>query len=958
MNKSNQFKFKDFLRQFLNNKDNGTDYCNKKSWLYWPPNTFLITSKLLQVTGCYRFVYSSNFLHEKIKFLNKLNAYQKKKNKTNKGNKKNKNAKTLVVFSTWQEGIEKLAEDWIVNISQNIEDPNLFKLKAKFIENIVADILACKDIDLNIIRTVNSEYWLSSNFEKNISKSKKKDRKTGSTKSTNGSSRENIAEEFISKILILHAICDEACTGIGLMGSRNVRSTSFRYLANLLLTAKGSLSTLSKHLGVVLPKLKTPSSGLTLRSISHHLTYHVTEVEVMWRNFPWANIEHNSLNILCICLPEVVKNQHFIASEETFSNTRYFNLENPVDSNNKLKSNIDNAPIDVYKIIARLRIAEEMGVEKVHCLVMPESTLSEIEFRALLIALNHYYCGINFRNSKAKVPIVITGVRREKTVGKKKIYINELRIAIYFSDKWYFMSQRKHHRWKLDSNQLKQYGLASKFSTNRDWFENVDISQRRLSIICASDWLTLCPLICEDLARLEPVSEIIRGVGPSLLLALLADGPQLSNRWSARYASVFADDPGTSVITLTSKGMVEKSLPLKKRFSIHDSEDEKKKLLTCGLWKDYVNGFKTLDIKAKEDPSFIITLGSSLKEEFTADGRSDHGNGSVLELQAIEQLSAKRVKELREITKNELNDELSLIDIPKYEKRNEKTENNNRRKDFWNDYVNKKKILTDKSISMYIQDWTDLREITAAGHAIDTIMDIVERNDGKLDSINLVLKLLVATEDKNVRHLFKEPKNGHNFYFYLSKEIISHFNEPNKNGIAVQDHKHKVNDNKFVNDKIKRWSTYSLKKIKKIFKYSSKKTNKIVDYKLLSNSTVSSDKLLLEHCNLWYNEALKLLKKYNKNSALRKDKIIFHNKRIIKRKKINWKYLTKHNEKRMYKATAIWLLILIYERLNDSRRSKSKGSQIHSYSNAVSHNKNDLKNLFNKVEIKLKEYGY
>ena len=45
-------------------------------------------------------------------------------------------------------------------------------------------------------------------------------------------------------------------------------------------------------------------------------------------------------------------------------------------------------------------------------------------------------------------------------------------------------------------------------------------------------------LICEDLARQEPAAELIRAVGSNLVIALLMDGPQLNNRWPARYAAV------------------------------------------------------------------------------------------------------------------------------------------------------------------------------------------------------------------------------------------------------------------------------------------------------------------------------------------------------------------------------------------------------------------------------------
>jgi hypothetical protein len=67
--------------------------------------------------------------------------------------------------------------------------------------------------------------------------------------------------------------------------------------------------------------------------------------------------------------------------------------------------------------------------------------------------------------------------------------------------------------------------------------------------------------VCEDLAQIDDVAEVIRSVGPTVVFTPLLDGPQLTSRWSARYASVLADDPGSTILTLTSFGMVQRSRP-------------------------------------------------------------------------------------------------------------------------------------------------------------------------------------------------------------------------------------------------------------------------------------------------------------------------------------------------------------------------------------------------------------
>jgi hypothetical protein len=73
--------------------------------------------------------------------------------------------------------------------------------------------------------------------------------------------------------------------------------------------------------------------------------------------------------------------------------------------------------------------------------------------------------------------------------------------------------------------------------------------------------LVLASLVCEDLAHNDDIAQLIRSVGPTIVVNVLLDGPQLNSRWTARYASVLADDPGSAVLTLTSYGMVERSRP-------------------------------------------------------------------------------------------------------------------------------------------------------------------------------------------------------------------------------------------------------------------------------------------------------------------------------------------------------------------------------------------------------------
>ena len=121
--------------------------------------------------------------------------------------------------------------------------------------------------------------------------------------------------------------------------------------------------------------------------------------------------------------------------------------------------------------------------------------------------------------------------------------------------------QSKHHRWKLEENQIKRYKISSKLAPKFDWWEHVNVGGRELNFASFRANSIFATIICEDLARSEPCHEILRSVGPNLLFALLMDGPQIEERWSSRYSSYLSEDPGIGVLTLTSKGLIRLSNP-------------------------------------------------------------------------------------------------------------------------------------------------------------------------------------------------------------------------------------------------------------------------------------------------------------------------------------------------------------------------------------------------------------
>ena len=123
------------------------------------------------------------------------------------------------------------------------------------------------------------------------------------------------------------------------------------------------------------------------------------------------------------------------------------------------------------------------------------------------------------------------------------------------------ISQAKHHRWSLDDGQICQYHLSGVLQPHIRWWEAAEIPRRSVQFVELGDGVTLASLVCEDLAQTDDVADVIRSVGPMIVVTPLLDGPQLGSRWAARYASVLADDPGSAVLTLTSFGMAQRCRP-------------------------------------------------------------------------------------------------------------------------------------------------------------------------------------------------------------------------------------------------------------------------------------------------------------------------------------------------------------------------------------------------------------
>jgi hypothetical protein len=412
--------------------------------------------------------------------------------------------------------------------------------------------------------------------------------------------------EWIRCLLRMITVADQASKGSGLpiqdraisSGQYNIMSHGWKLLAPTRYGSSLCTQRIHPNAVRVLPKMHVPKSGLTLRSFSHHLALcESDEVQPRWFMIPGARGEianRDHINLLLLPWPFTIHPAQFERATRTEQHEAYFDYRLLPSS-------------EIANIVTGLCDEAETVLGSLDGVVMPELALTPSQYEVV-------------RNSVlARKLLFVTGVGGESTkgsIGRNQVYIDvplSKHHAVHFR-------QSKHHRWRLSGEEIAMYGIGGRLDPSRSYWENIDIEDRRLLFLVLRPWLVTSVLICEDLARHDPVGELVRGVGPHLVMALLMDGPQLASRWSSRYAATLADDPGSSVISTSSLGMVGLSRP----------EATTNLSRTVALWKDSREGAKELPVPLDADALAItISLDYSTRE-YTADGRSEESARPVL----------------------------------------------------------------------------------------------------------------------------------------------------------------------------------------------------------------------------------------------------------------------------------------------------------------------------------------
>jgi hypothetical protein len=410
-------------------------------------------------------------------------------------------------------------------------------------------------------------------------------------------------------LLTLHAVSDEACASVaasapGPNGSPSVFETHMQDL----LRRTGTVARIEPALMRVLPKYRTAPGGITARSISRYLTLAGPKVTYgVHSSTARTRDERGSLNVLLLPWPLRIRPADFHPLPESIQPRRvepfgFFRFQ-------------PSEPFDI-SLVDRLLASAKAHTDRVDLVVLPESSVPHTDLAALEATL-----------ARHDVPLVIAGVRGE--AGPEDLFgSNWVHFGASLDGRWSHHRQDKHHRWSLDRHQIEQYHLTGVLDPQVRWWEALELRRRSLQVIERGDGDVIASLVCEDLAHIDDVVDLMRAVGPTLVVALLLDGPQLASRWTARYASVLSDDPGSAVLTLTSYGMVANA----------ERAGEPPPSVVA-LWKDNARGTREIRLD-REAQGILLALDRQPAIRRAADGRAPTHDAVDLRASDIIQLRA------------------------------------------------------------------------------------------------------------------------------------------------------------------------------------------------------------------------------------------------------------------------------------------------------------------------------
>lgn len=377
---------------------------------------------------------------------------------------------------------------------------------------------------------------------------------------------------------------------------------------------------LNNDIASVQPKSKTPAVGCTMRTLTHNLSLlpHRGQIKTHWIRPPSHTLgspTRSGFDLLLIPLPYVIDPSWFEQASKGgagYEDWDWFRVKQEWLPRTK-------AQTAQFLEFVRALLHEAQEQRPVHGLAFPEYALNWDVYEAIAAMI---------LNEFPSIELLIAGSSDNCEREKGNFVISSHFYEVLNSDgtgairSYTATSRPKHHRWRLNKSQIEAYGLEEALPVDKQWWEKIPIPPRELHLNVFREGSIFTALICEDLARSDPCHEVLRSLGPDLVFVLLMDGPQLSQRWPARYSTGLSDDPGSSVLTFTSRALVQASNDIR----IERAEEKDKEAIrsannwSIALWKDDEN--MPLSIQCPpESQATILRLKAIPTQEYSFDGR-------------------------------------------------------------------------------------------------------------------------------------------------------------------------------------------------------------------------------------------------------------------------------------------------------------------------------------------------
>jgi hypothetical protein len=426
--------------------------------------------------------------------------------------------------------------------------------------------------------------------------------------------------QLCEALLTLHAIADEACAGLGVaLDSSTGQGCVYRARGRELLACTGSLARIDARLLRVLPKVMTPPIGRL--AFSRYACVQGPGIDARWHKIParhrGADLRSEYATLLMLPWPLRVHASDFHPVGEVHRPDK-----DPYGF-------FEFAPAEGLDLdlLDRVLVAARQEAGSVDVVLLPESAVDERELDGLEALLERH-----------GVVSLVAGIRQTRPppgsfpgnwlhMGFNPGLEKGGPLPTERRAPWFHLRQNKHHRWSLDEGQVEQYHLGAALHPHIRWWEAMDVPPLGVHFVEVAE-LVLTSLVCEDLAHNDDIAQLIRSVGPTVVFNVLLDGPQLSSRWTARYASVLADDPGSAVLTLTSYGMVERSRP-------HRREPSR----VVALEKDPTRGIREISLEPGAH-GVMVTVCMDRATRYTADRRWPVDNSTSCYGVAVHQVHA------------------------------------------------------------------------------------------------------------------------------------------------------------------------------------------------------------------------------------------------------------------------------------------------------------------------------